>query len=207
MRYEIKSSNDFCFSLEVVRFGSGITGLTPTIAIKRFDANQFWNGFLWIGEPFSFNMTPVDPISMPGLYTFDFNNTITPIDLSVDTRYLVKISELTEPVTEYINVTLNNVSINSEDIASAVWDAPASEHSISGSFGLLTRITAGLVHYNHRIKDPEYDQTGRMIGCRVVVYPSAADAEADTNSLSTITITSSYNSSNNMSSYLATEES
>jgi len=206
MRYEIKSNNDFCFSLEVVKFGSGITGLTPTIAIKRFSANQFWNGFIWIGEPFSFNMTPVDPVSMPGLYTFDFNDTTIPIDLSVDTRYLVKITESTEPVTEYINVTINNANINSEDIASAVWDEPVNSHSIDGTFGLLTRITAGLVHFNHRIKDPEYDQSGRMIACTVVVYPSAVDAEADTNALSTIMIVSSYNSNGNMSSFLAKEE-
>lgn len=203
MRYEIKSYNDFCFGLEVVRFGSGITGLTPMIAIKRFSANQFWNGSTWINEPFSFSMTEVDPIFMPGLYTFDFNAGETSIDTSVDTRYLVKITESTESLTEYINVTLNK--LDSEDIASAVWDEPVGDHSISGTFGLLTRVIAGLVHLNHRVKDPEYDQTGRMKSCRVVVYPSAADAEADTNALSTITITSSYNSSGNMSSFLATE--
>lgn len=430
MRYEIKSYNDFCFSLEAVRFGAGVPGLTPIIIIKRFNANQFWDGTAWAGAPTTFTMPPADPVNMPGLYTFDFNGGGTPIDTSVDTRYLVKIIELTQPITEYITVTVNRfddivknnqnivqniadffdattgfnasastigtvtdvtnvvdaniVDWNStaptltknatsdlpevtvahvtpgtkadlangvleadiwnpivnpitlvasasgrdtvaraisstylggiyktaydasttediytctytedekfyssslpslsdlealvkqdavlfkgwdgagtptmanwssskmkitgagidangkylvledsngttrsyvngadsiiitnqntadpEEIASAVWDEPVEDHSTTGTFGLLTRIVAGLVHFNHRIKDPEYDQTGRMTGCRVVVYASAADAEADTNALSTIIIASSYNSGNNMSSFLATEE-
>ena len=103
-------------------------------------------------------------------------------------------------------IITNQNTADPEEIATAVWNEPVDTHSIPGTFGLLTRIIAGLVHFNHRIKDPEYDQTGRMTGCRVVVYPSAADAEADTNSLSTIIINSTYNSGNNMSSYLATEE-
>ncbi len=461
MRYEIKSYNDFCFTLEVVRFGSGITGLSPIIQIKRFSTNQYWNGTAWTGTPTTFPMSQADAVNFPGLYIFDFVSGGTPIDTSVDTRYLVKVSESTQPITEYISVTTNRLddiignkqgivqniadffdasagfnasssiigtvtdvtnvvdanvvdwngtsptltkdatndlpNVNTvnivdanvvdwngtsptltknaisdlpevttahvtssvradlangileadiwnpvvdpttltalpssrdtiaraitstylgsvyktpydasttediytctytdgakfyssslptlsdlellvkqdailfkgwdgagtptmaswtslkmkitgagidangkylvledsagnansytfgadsiiitnqntadpEEIATAVWNEPVDTHSIPGTFGLLTRIIAGLVHFNHRIKDPEYDQTGRMTGCRVVVYPSAADAEADTNSLSTIIINSTYNSGNNMSSYLATEE-
>lgn len=430
MRYEIKSYNDFCFTLEIVRFGLGITGLSPVVQIKRFNANQYWNGTAWTGAPATFSMTQVDSVNFPGLYTFDFVSGGTPIDTSVDTRYLVRISESTQPITEYISVTINrlddivnnkqnivqniadffdssagfNASLSTvgtvtdvtnmvdanvvdwngtsptltknatsdlpeittahvtpsakadlangileadiwnpivdptaltaspssrdtiaraitstylgsvyktpydastsediytcsytddvkfystsfpslsqmeslikqdailfkgwdgagtpdmsswvslkmritgagidangkyltledstgtpnsyvngddsiiittqntaspEEIAGAVWEEPVDAHSTAGTFGILTRITAGLVHFNHRIKDPEYDQTGRMTGCRVVVYPSAADAEADTNALSTIIINSTYNSGNNMSSYLATEE-
>ncbi len=461
MRYEIKSYNDFCFSLEVVRFGLGISGLTPSIQIRKFNANQFWDGTAWTGVPTTFVMTPADAVNLPGLYVYDFNFGATPIDTSVDTRYLVKIVESTQPITEYINVTINrfddilknghsivqNISdffdatvgfnaslstigtvtnvtntvdanvvdwngtsptltkdgtnglpnvntvnivdanvvdwngttptltknatsglpevttatvtpetradlangildaniwepivnpgtmatgpsnrdtiaraisssylsgvhktpydastsedvyvctytdgsnfyssslpalsdleklikqdaillkgwdgsgtpnmvnfsslkmkivgagidangkyitledssgsthsyVNGDDsviitsrntadpdeIAYTTWEEPVADHSTSGTFGLLNRIVAGLVHFNHRIKDAEYDQTGRMTGCRVVVYPSAADAEADTNALSTVIVSSTYNSGNNMSSYLATEE-
>lgn len=461
MRYEIKSYNDFCFSLEVVRFGLGITGLSPIIQIRRFNANQYWNGTAWTGTPTTFSMPPADAVNLPGIYTFDFASGATPIDTSVDTRYIVRISESTQPVTEYISVTTNrlddivknnqnivqniadffdattgfNASLSTvgtvtdvtnvvdanvvdwngtsptltkdgtndlpnvntvnivdanivdwngtsptltknatsdlpeittahvtpsvradlangileadiwnpivdpialtaspssrdtmaraitstylggvyktpydasttediytcsytddvkfyssslpslseleslvkqdvilfkgwdgagtptmanwsslkmkivgagidangkylsledstgtpnsyvsgndsiiitnqntadpEEIATAVWNEPVDTHATPGTFGLMTRIIAGLVHFNHRIKDAEYDQTGRMTGCRVVVYPSAADAEADTNALSTIIINSTYNSANNMSSYLATEE-
>jgi hypothetical protein len=398
MRSEIKNYNDFSFTLEVIRFGSGITGLTPTIQIKRFGASQYWDGSNWDSSPSIFNMVEVDSVNLPGLYIYDFSTGITPIDITVDSKYLVKIEDLSIPLTEYIlasysigsvsdvintvdsnivdwnstsptlsknidsdlpEVTvahnteyvkadisngileaniwepiidpntlsssqagrdtvaraisstylgkiyktpydlntsediyscththaskfyssslpslleleslvkqdlvlikgwsgtgtpamaslssfkmkiigagidsdgkyleivdnsgatksyssgsdsvliLNQNTANPEEIANAVWEEPVSGHTTSGTFGLLTRIIAGLVHFNHRIKDTEYDQVGRMTGCRVVVYPSAEDAEADINPLSTIIINSSYNSGNNMQSYIATGE-
>lgn len=363
MRYEIKSYNDFCFTLEIVRFGSGISGLSPSIQIKKFSSNEFWDGTTWNITPSSFSMSEPDSLNMPGLYSFDFNSTTpNPIDTFVDTKFLVKITEPIELITEYILVTRDRLAeiedgpvalisngilqaniwkpivdpytlsvsaagrdtiaraissnylgtvyktadtTDSEDIytctytdssgkfysgslpslsmleklikqdaillkgwsgsdtpnfadfytvkmkiteagidtngkylvleasdgsmdsytsgsdsilitnrntadpgeiASAVWEEPLSDHSTPDTFGMITRIIAGLVHFNHRIKDAEYDQTGRMTGCRVVVYPSAIDAQADTNSLSTIIINSVYNSANNMTSYLATQE-
>ena len=430
MRYELKSYNDLCFNLEVVRFGAGITGLSPKISIRQFSANQYWNGTAWTGVITLFNMLPVDAINMPGIYTIDFTSPPNPIDSSVDTRYIVKITEPTQPITEYIQVTLNRlddiiknkrtivqnirdffdattgfnvplstigtatnvtntvdanvvdwngtsptltkdatsnlpetssssitpgvradiangilnaniwnpivdpttlvespadrdsiarsimsthiasvhktpydltttedvhicsytdsskfysstlpvlsdlerlikqdaivmkgwdgsgtpntatlvqikmritgvgsdsngrylelepysstapsyvngldsvvitnvISVDPEEIATAVWDEPVSGHTTAGTFGLLNRVIAGLVHFNHRIKDAEYDQTGRLTGCRVSVYASPADTEADINPLTTIIISSTYNSGNNMSSYISTEE-
>lgn len=428
MRYELKSYNDFCFSLEVVRFGAGISGLTPALMVKSFTTGEYWNGTAWQIPVAVFPMPGVP--GMPGLYALDLSAGPNPIDTTKDTKYLVQIAEATQPLTEYILVTVNrfdsiikdnqnivqNIAdffdattgfnaalstigtatdvtntvdanlvdwngtsptlsknatsglpevassyvtpsvkadlangildaeiwnpivnpitltaspsnrdtvaraivssyltsvhktgfdvsstedihtcsysdsqkfysttlpslsvmeklikqdailfknwsgsglpdtlnvyqvimritevgidtngkylvledvngdsetyvasndsiiiansnvVDPEEIASAVWEEPVADHSTTGTFGLLNRIVAGLVHFNHRIKDAEYDQTGRLTGCRIVVYPSASDAEADTNSLSTIIVSSTYNSGNNMSSYLATEE-
>jgi hypothetical protein len=394
MRYELKSYDDFCFTLEVIRFGAGLTGLAPTIKIKRFIANEYWDGSIWDSSVTTFNMSEVDSVNLPGLYVYDFSIGVpTAIDTSVDNRYIVNIEESTQPISEYILVTLNRVTdvvdanivdwnstsatlskntdsnlpevtvahntdyvkydiangiLNSdiwnpivdpttlatspsdrdtlaravtstylssvykskydssktedtytctytsadkfyssslpsilemeklvkqdailfkgwsgsgvptmadwesfkmkivgfgidtngkyltledstgsaysytsgsdsiiikiqntaspEEIAEAVWEEPVDSHSTPGTFGLLNRVIAGLVHLNHRIKDTEYDQKGRLTGCRVVVYPTALDAEADTNPLSTIIINSTYNSGNNMVSYLATGE-
>jgi hypothetical protein len=430
MRYELKSYNDLCFNLEVVRFGLGITGLVPKISIRQFSLNQYWNGSAWVGTITLFNMVPVDAVNMPGVYTFDFTSPPNPIDSSVDTRYVVKITEPTQPITEYIQVTLNRfddiiknkrtivqnianffdattgfnaplstvgtvtnvtntvdanivdwngtsptltkdatsnlpetssshitpgvradiangilnaniwnpivdtttlvespadrdsiaraivsshiaavhktsydltttedvhtcsytdsskfysptlpilsdleklikqdaiilkgwtgsgipdtanysqvkmriigvgsdsngryleleaydastlafiygadsliitnvITADPEEIATAVWEEPVSGHATAGTFGLLNRVVAGLVHFNHRIKDTEYDQTGRLTGCRVSVYASPSDTEADINPLTTIIISSTYNSGNNMSSYISTEE-
>lgn len=93
-----------------------------------------------------------------------------------------------------------------EDVASAVWNETLSTHIATDTFGYLMQIIAGLTHYNHRVKDTQYDQYGRLTGCRIVVYQSSADAEADINELTKIVVTSTYNSSNNMLSYLAVKE-
>lgn len=371
MRYELKSYNDFSFFLEVVKFGSGVTGLSPKISIKRFGAATYWTGALW-GAYTEFTMTAVDAANQPGLYYYNF---MPAIDTTVDTKYLVKMTDTPSLVTEYVSVTLNrfdNITTNNRvvpqnisdfmnaavgfslplstlgsvtltatttnvtnnvnanvvdwnglgaaftvdgsnypqvaiyggtidanvvdwnglgatltldgssypqvamsggtvdanvvdwngtgatiskdattnfpnvsssisgtvnanvvewggltptlslsgtgypevsmpsstisDVASAVWEESITSHISSDTFGYLMQIIAGLTHYNHRVKDTQYDQYGRLTGCRIVVYSNAADAENDTNELTKIVVTSTYNSSNNMLSYLAVKE-
>ncbi len=343
MRYELKSYNDFMFFLEIVSFGLGVTGLSPKISIKRFGAATYWDGAAWTGAYTEFTMSATDSVNQPGLYYYNF---MPAIDTTVDTRYLVKMSDATSIVTEYIFVTLNrfdNITSNNrvipqniasfmdaavgftlpnstlgnvtltatttnvtndvnanvvdwnssgatltadittnfpnvsttitgtidanvvdwnssgatltadvttnfpnvattisgtidanvvdwdglgavlslsgtgypevsiptsvmEDVASAVWNEPLATHIATDTFGYLMQIIAGLTHYNHRVKDTQYDQYGRLTGCRIVVYQSSADAEADINELTKIVVTSTYNASNNMLSYLAVKE-
>jgi hypothetical protein len=340
MRYELKSYNDFAFFLEVVSFGSGVTGLSPKISIKQFGSANYWSGAAWSAVYTEFTMVATDATNQPGLYYYTF---MPGINTTVDTKYLVKMSDTTSLVTEYVLVTLNrfdnitsnnrtipqnisdfmnaavgyslplstlgNVTLTStttnvtndvnanivdwnstgatltkdgitsypqvaiasgtvdanvvdwnslgatlsvnasnipevavlgsvdanvvdwnstgatlsvnattnlpdvsipdssiEDIAGAVWDSQLSTHMATDTFGYLMQIIAGLTHYNHRIKDTTYDQSGRLTACRIVVYTNAADADADTNELAKIVVTSTYNASNNMLSYVAKKE-
>jgi hypothetical protein len=340
MRYELKSYNDFAFFLEVVSFGSGVTGLSPKISIKQFGSANYWSGAAWSAVYTEFTMVATDATNQPGLYYYTF---MPGIDTTVDTKYLVKMSDTTSLVTEYVLVTLNRfdnitsnnrtipqnisdfmnaavgyslplstlgnvtltatttnvtndvnanivdwnstgatltkdgitsypqvaiasgtvdanvvdwnslgatLSVNAsnipevavlgtvdanvvdwnstgailsanattnlpdvsipdssiEDIAGAVWDSQLSTHMATDTFGYLMQIIAGLTHYNHRIKDTTYDQSGRLTACRIVVYTNAADADADTNELAKIVVTSTYNASNNMLSYVAKKE-
>jgi hypothetical protein len=400
MRYEIKSYNDFFFTLEIIQFGAGQTGLSPDISIKKYNSNEYWNGTSWSATYTVFSMLELDSVNLPGIYGYNFSSGPNPIDLSDDTGYLVKLSESTNVTVNRLDNLLNNeysivsnirnffdsstgfdaalssigsvdsvvntvdsnmvslepdvkaeisnsilnaniwnpivntstlnnepsnrdtiaraivssylsnvyktpydvstsedfytctnsdsekfyssklpslsemedmvgnevilikgwdgysqpdmsiwkslkmrvgaVGLNGggkyleltsitgntesftsgqdtiiiknqtllslDDIADSVWEEPVSSHSTDGTFGMLTRIIAGLVHFNHRIKDTEYDQTGRMTGCRVLLYSSPEDADLDINPFTTIIISSEYNSGNNMSSYLATKE-
>ncbi len=372
MRYELKSYNDFAFLLEVVSFGSGVTGLSPKISIKQFGSANYWDGAAWSAVYTEFTMTATDAVNQPGLYYYDF---MPGIDTTVGTKYLVKMTDIPSLITEYVFVTLNRfdnitsnnriipqnisdfmnaavgyslplstlgnvtltatttsvtndvnanivdwnstgatltkdgvtsypqvaiasgtvdanvvdwnslgatLSINAitnlpdvsisgtvdsnvvdwnstgatltvdattnlpdvsvsgtidanvvdwnstgatltvdattnlpdvsitdvsvDAIAGAVWDSTLSSHLATDTFGYLMQIIAGLTHYNHRIKDTTYDQSGRLTACRIVVYTNAADADADTNELAKIVVTSTYNASNNMLSYVAKKE-
>lgn len=115
---------------------------------------------------------------------------------------------LTKSTSGYPNV--NTATMDSSivsDVAEAVWNSSLEDHEAAGSFGNIIQIIAGLVHFNHRIKDTEYDSRGRMIGARIALYRNAEDADADENIFASFVIQSTYNSSNNMTSYTATKES
>ena len=107
MRYELKSYNDFFFTVEIVQFGVGQTGLTPTISIKKYNTSEYWNGSAWSGSYTTFNMSEVDSTNLPGLYSYNFSAGPNPIDISDETKFLVKVLESTKPLTEYISVTVN----------------------------------------------------------------------------------------------------
>ena len=93
------------------------------------------------------------------------------------------------------------------EIAHEVWEEPVAAHSTPHTFGMFNRIMAGLTQFNHRITDPQYDQSGRLIACRLVVYENAADAQAEQNPLSTVVVSSTYDDKQNMKTFLAKEES
>lgn len=115
---------------------------------------------------------------------------------------------LTKSTSGYPNVNTATIDTSiAADVAEAVWNSSLEDHEAAGSFGNIIQIIAGLVHFNHRIKDTEYDSRGRMIGARIALYRSAEDADADENIFASFVIQSTYNSSNNMTSYTATKES
>ena len=98
----------------------------------------------------------------------------------------------------------NDPSIH--EIAYEVWEEPVHDHSTPDTFGMLNRIIAGLSQYNHQITDSHYDETGRLISCRLVVFPTSEDAKNGTNALTTIEVSSSYDEKQNMKTFVASEE-
>jgi hypothetical protein len=93
------------------------------------------------------------------------------------------------------------------EIAHEVWEESVLDHETPDTFGMFNRIMTGLTQFNHRITSSIYDDSGRLLSCRLVVYPSACDAKNETNALTTIEVTSTYDEKQNMETFLAKEES
>ena len=84
------------------------------------------------------------------------------------------------------------------EVAHEVWEESVFDHENPDTFGMLNRIMAGLSQFNHRITDSMYDESGRLLSCRLVVYASSDDARDEINPLTTIEVSSSYDEKQNM---------
>jgi len=93
------------------------------------------------------------------------------------------------------------------EVAHEVWEESVFDHETADTFGMFSRIMTGLTQFNHRITDSIYDDSGRLLSCRLVVYPTACDAKSGTNALTTVEVTSTYDEKQNMETFLAKEES
>jgi hypothetical protein len=92
------------------------------------------------------------------------------------------------------------------EVAHEVWEESVFDHETADTFGMFSRIMTGLTQFNHRITDSIYDDSGRLLSCRLVVYPSSEDAKNKTNALTTVEVTSAYDEKQNMETFLAKEE-
>ena len=94
------------------------------------------------------------------------------------------------------------------EIAHEVWEEEVADHETKHTFGMFNRIIAGLAQYNHRITDSTYDETGRLLACRLVVYASAEAAalQLPDTALTTVVVTSEYDEKQNMTTFLSKEE-
>jgi hypothetical protein len=92
------------------------------------------------------------------------------------------------------------------EIAHEVWEEAVVDHSTPHTFGMFNRIMAGLTQYNHRITNPMYDQSGRLLSCRLKVYETADNAASDSDAIASIVVTSTYDEKQNMDSFSAVEE-
>ena len=92
------------------------------------------------------------------------------------------------------------------EVAHEVWEESVFDHETPDTFGMFSRIMTGLAQFNHRITDSTYDDSGRLLACRLVVYPTPEDADNATNSLTSVVVTSTYDEKQNMSTFLAREE-
>jgi hypothetical protein len=55
--------------------GTGITGQTPTILIKRRSDGLYWTGSVFQSSPVALSMVEEDSTNLPGSYYTDFNQT------------------------------------------------------------------------------------------------------------------------------------
>ena len=92
------------------------------------------------------------------------------------------------------------------EVAHEVWEESVFDHEAPDTFGMFSRIVAGLSQFNHQITDSTYDESGRLLACRLVVYSSSEDARNGENPLTTIEVTSSYDEKQNMITFKAAEE-
>ena len=106
--------------------------------------------------------------------------------------------------------SLSNVSAgaNPSDIAAAVWNDTASLYTTTSSFGYIAnqsdtnlQLILGLVQHNFRMTNQVYDANGNMTSAQVDIYPSSADADAETNSINTYYITAVYDGNNRLIDY------
>jgi hypothetical protein len=92
------------------------------------------------------------------------------------------------------------------EVAHEVWEESVFDHETPDTFGMFNRIMTGLTQFNHRITDSIYDESGRLLSCRLVVYSSSEDAANEENALTTVEVTSTYDEKQNMQTFLAKEE-
>jgi hypothetical protein len=92
------------------------------------------------------------------------------------------------------------------EVAHEVWEEDVDDHATPDTFGMLNRIIAGLSQYNHQITDSTYDESGRLLACRLVVYPNAEAARNGEDPLTTIEVTSTYDEKQNMVTFKTAEE-
>jgi hypothetical protein len=92
------------------------------------------------------------------------------------------------------------------EVAHEVWEEDVHDHSTPDTFGMLNRVVAGLSQFNHQITDSTYDESGRLLACRLVVYSNSEDARNGENALTTIEVKSTYDEKQNMTSFVAAEE-
>lgn len=92
------------------------------------------------------------------------------------------------------------------DIASAVWGALVASNQVSGSFGEAATIMQALMHRNWRLTGTTYSGSPpRLTAATMVLYPSKADAVAETGALLSLAFTATYDSAGNMTTALQTD--
>jgi hypothetical protein len=66
-------------------------------------------------------------------------------------------------------------------------------------------IIAGLVQRNQRITNCTYGSNGELLSATLTIYPSATDAEAESNAITSFGLTATYDGNGNMTDYLVKE--
>jgi hypothetical protein len=67
-------------NLMVTAFGTGVTGLSASVALVRESDDSFWTGTGFTGTPTFVPMNEVDAINRPGLYSINFDQSIDNVE-------------------------------------------------------------------------------------------------------------------------------
>ena len=97
------------------------------------------------------------------------------------------------------------VGNDKDAIIDGVWDELTVGHSPANSFGELINRVKGLSQENYRIFNPTYDANKNLTSATIKIYDSAGDCNNDYNPLATYTVTATYDSNGNMSTYKVTK--
>lgn len=194
MRQETQHWNQIKATLEVVAAGDGLTGLIPAVAIMRV-SDGLWlqaGGASWGAGVATNNLLPVDAANLPGVYAYSIPSGSLAYSAGKE-GYWLKITESDNYIYETVDV----------HVEQSEWDEPPSSHVAALTMGRELQLIRGLVQGNHRLKNPTYDAEGRMLTAQLVIYPTSADALADTNAIDTFNTTCTYNGFGDLTSLLS----
>lgn len=91
--------------------------------------------------------------------------------------------------------------VSNAGVADSVWEEPLSGHSPEDSAANMIKRILGLSHENFRVLNGAHDGDGNLISADIKVYPSRADADANTNSIATYAMTATFSGPGKMTSY------
>lgn len=181
--------------------GTRITGITDT-DVAMYIRKE--GGSLTQKTIDSSNFSEVDATNSPGLYEIDFTAA------EMDT-----IGEFTVVVKENGGADLAQAELRIDvesDIASTLSDIQGGGFSTStdsleqirstvDDVETLTARVLGMSHENVRIDNHQYDANNNLTSSRIRLFPTANDAQNQTNVLAEYEMTASYDSGNRLTSY------
>lgn len=158
--------------------GTPATSLTPSLTGWRIDTDAI--------------VTSGDMIHIAnGLYKYSFPNYDDSIDYVFMADGGISLSSAPEGRYQFGNNEIGQVTNQSD--------------SISAALNSELTIIAGLVQRNQRITNCIYDANGNLLSSILSIYPSATDAQNETNVIKQFELIAIYNISNQLEDYLVKE--
>lgn len=200
-----------------VQWSTASTGASPSVSFLRLSDGKVWDDTTstWGAIGASGTLTGVTGANGYYQYTIPENKLervegregylviIKDGPSGVELQYVARYM----PVASHDDLRVNHNETGSfgevvqNNAADYVWQATATDYSGAGTMGLLARLSVGLAFNNYRLSSPTYDANGNMLTGTIKVYPTAADAVANTSPLQSFSITCTY-SGNQLSTYL-----
>jgi len=182
IRFESQNWDSIRVSVALVLNGiTPTTGRSPTAALKRLSDGQWFNGTTWVASPTGFSLPEVDAVNFPGLYSLKLPASECDPDLDDEGYMAIVQYDYTgggDEYTEYIHIEPTHAGAD------------------------LLRML-GLRQQNMRVTNTAWDSTtGQPTDGSVKIYPTSADALADTNVRGEYSFSAAYDVSGRLTSYL-----